>query len=333
MNATAMGRREAEARIFLALSHDGDWVSRARLEAAGLSGERVALDLAIAYLCGESLVEVRDDGALRLGPRTSPLSAARTASFRRAPGLGHSIDVRATVSSTNDVALEYAAREGVGCTFVAELQTAGRGRRSRAFESPPGLGIWSSTVLDAPAEPALAGRLSLIVAIAVARAVEEATGVRPLLKWPNDVHLAGRKVAGVLVEARSARSAPYPVAGVGINVHQASTDFPVGLRAVAGSLASVTGAALDRSRVLAGFLDHLTRLTTREQLRELDLPRLFSTYDELRERDVTVLQRDRLLRGRARGVAQDGGLLLDVAGEGVLVIHSGEATLAEAEAE
>jgi BirA family biotin operon repressor/biotin-[acetyl-CoA-carboxylase] ligase len=323
--------REVQANLVHRLGRADEPVALADLGIETTGPDDRALDLAIASLCAAGLVNRDDAGGLRLGPRTSALSADRTRAHRRVPGLGEPLEFHAFVASTNDLALEHSARSNVGRTIVAELQTAGRGRRARAFESPPGLGLWCSTILDAPVEPSRAGRLSLIVALAVAEAVEVSTNVRPLLKWPNDVRIGGRKVAGILIEARTSQGSVLPVAGVGINVHHAPSDFPEHLRDVAGSLVSMTGASVDRSRVLAAFLDALTRITTRERVGDLDLAATFATYDELRGREISILQGEEWFRGRADGLEDDGSLRVRTADDGLRIVHGGEATLSDAE--
>ncbi|MCA9751243.1 MAG: biotin--[acetyl-CoA-carboxylase] ligase, partial [Gemmatimonadetes bacterium] len=213
---------ERAARLVHALGEAGGALPAARLTTIGDAPD---LESALATL--GDLVSLETDGTLRFGPRGSALAAAGVQASLGGATWGRELEVLAAIGSTNDRAAERAAAGAApGLVVTAELQTAGRGRRGRVFDSRPGLGIWSTTLLPVPADPAAAPRLSLIAALAVAEAVEERTGFSPALKWPNDVRIGGRKICGVLVEARSAGGRVFPVAGIGINVHHRPQDFP-----------------------------------------------------------------------------------------------------------
>lgn len=149
------------------------------------------------------------------------------------------------VASTNDLAL--AARQD-GAVFVADTQTAGRGRRGRTWESRPGLGLWFSVALAGPPDG-----LNFAAPLALRDAL--APGAAPALRWPNDLMLDGRKVGGILIEHR----AGWTALGVGLNVAHAAEDFAPALRPAATSLALATGRAWDRWAVLRRALDALDR--------------------------------------------------------------------------
>jgi len=144
-----------------------------------------------------------------------------------------------------------------GAVVVAEEQTAGRGRRGRSWFSPPGSGLYVSVVLApgrARRDPSRATRLlTLTTGVALVDGIEAATGLRTQLKWPNDVYVARRKLAGILAEASTSRSAAdIVVVGYGINV--AASAYPPELVDRATSLESELGRDVDRSRVLAETL-------------------------------------------------------------------------------
>ena len=158
------------------------------------------------------------------------------------------------VPSTNDLAAalaERGAREG--CVVVANAQSAGRGRHGRSWASPPGAGLYVSTVLR-PAEHALP-LLMIAAGVAVADGIHIATGLVPDLKWPNDVFVSGRKVAGVLAEATSSAAGTYVVLGFGINVSPAA--YPPGVADRATNLEGELGRAVDRGLLLAECLCNL----------------------------------------------------------------------------
>ena len=142
-------------------------------------------------------------------------------------------------TSTNEVA-RWLAAAGLpeGTAVIAHTQERGRGRQGRAWSSPPG-GLWCSFVLRPPVRTAW-GRLSLASSVATAEAIEQIVGVRAAIRWPNDVVVGGRKVAGVLLEAAAAAV----VAGIGINANVAADDLPEALRDRAGSLHELRGRAV-----------------------------------------------------------------------------------------
>lgn len=155
------------------------------------------------------------------------------------------------VPSTNDLAAalaERGAREG--CVVVANGQSAGRGRQGRRWASPAGAGLYVSTVLR-PAGHALP-LLTIAAGVGVAEGIQTATGLVPDLKWPNDVFVSGRKVAGVLAEATSSAAGTCVVLGFGINVLPAV--YPPEVTARATSLERELGRAVDRGSLLAECL-------------------------------------------------------------------------------
>ncbi len=261
-------------------------------------------------------------------PSGPPLDVAEVDRHRRGARFGCPLEVLESVGSTNDIVLERAVAGATpGLVVAAERQTAGRGRRGRTFDSRPGLGLWFSVLLEPPADPATAPRAALIAGVAVADAIAELPGASPRLKWPNDVRLGGRKVCGILVEARTVGRRIFLVAGIGINVHHRAEDFPPELTGAAGSLESVLGRSVARSRLLAGVLDRLEVRFEADATGRLDLPGAFEARDDLAGREVEIDGPGRRCRGIAAGIAPDGGLRLRVPGEGLVIVRSGEASL------
>ena len=164
-----------------------------------------------------------------------------------------------TTGSTNSDALA-AARDGAahGSVFVADEQTAGRGRGGHAWLSAAGDGLYVSVVLrlTVPAERLLL--LPLAVGLAAAQAIHAATGLAVDLRWPNDLLIGPLKAGGILVEARNeSKEPPYAVAGIGINVHQRG--FPPDLATPATSLDLATGGRVSRQALLVALLHALER--------------------------------------------------------------------------
>ena len=154
-------------------------------------------------------------------------------------------------ASTNDVARDH-ARKGAknGFLVAAAQQTSGRGRLGRSWESPAGRGLYVSLVLRPEMAMADAGQLTVITSLAVSDAVEAITGIRPQIKWPNDIVLKGRKLAGVLIETeQKAGRLVFAVIGIGLNVRHEAGDFSPEVRDLATSLYLATGRTYRRANV------------------------------------------------------------------------------------
>jgi len=161
------------------------------------------------------------------------------------------------VGSTNVAAMQAAADdEPEGAVFAAEEQTAGRGRSGHSWESAQSAGIYCSVVLRPALTPADTLILSLLAGIAVGAAVEQAMGLHPDLRWPNDVLLNGRKFCGILTEMNAEPTrVRYVVVGIGINVNQAS--FTGELEPIATSLRMESGREWSRVELTAALLKSL----------------------------------------------------------------------------
>jgi len=198
-----------------------------------------------------------------------------------------------------------------GALVVADHQTAGRGRLGRSWEAPPGTALLCSILLEPPADRA-SPQLSLVAGVAVADAIEQVVGLAAQLKWPNDVMLRRRKVAGCLAEARDGAV----VLGIGVNVNQTGDQLPER----AGSLRTLTGRDWDREELLAWLLDDLGRRYADWLDNGLD-----GVYDGLAPRDFLRGRRVTVngTSGTAVKIARDGRLEIAV-GDGVVRVDSGE---------
>jgi BirA family biotin operon repressor/biotin-[acetyl-CoA-carboxylase] ligase len=142
-----------------------------------------------------------------------------------------------------------------GAVAVTEEQTEGRGRLGRRWHSPPGVNLLFSILLEPPVETARLPELSLVAGEACAGAIAAATETTPEIKLPNDVLISGRKVAGILAEAREGRV----VLGIGVNVNVPEDELPTEVDVPATSLLAETGRELDRAELLVELLDRLER--------------------------------------------------------------------------
>jgi BirA family biotin operon repressor/biotin-[acetyl-CoA-carboxylase] ligase len=240
----------------------------------------------------------------------------------------------ARAGSTNDIARALAeAGAPEGTAVLADEQTAGRGRSGRPWSSPPGVGVWLSIVLrpDALASP---GLLPILVGLAAADALDPF--VRPAtvaIKWPNDLHLAGRKLAGILCEGSWDGVRPGSVvAGIGINVLHSIDDFPAELHDVATSMRIVAGWSPPRGEVAGAVAAAILRRVSRPPA-ELD----GALLDALRGRDALLGKRVRVtgaeaVTGMAMGITPAGALLVRTPAGTLRTVRSGTVRLAEAAA-
>ncbi len=221
----------------------------------------------------------------------------------------------AETSSTNDVVREQAQKGArAGFLVAAARQTAGRGRLGRNWESPQGGGLYVSLLLRPELAVTEAGKLTVLSSVAAVDAVEMVAGLRPQIKWPNDLILKKRKLAGVLIETeRKGNRLVFAVIGIGLNVRQEAEDFSPEVRGQATSLHLATGGAYRRADLLVALLQALER-------------RLCQPFDEVREAwaasSLTLGQRVTLTTARGRKHGQ--ALGLDESGALLLRTDSGE---------
>jgi BirA family biotin operon repressor/biotin-[acetyl-CoA-carboxylase] ligase len=222
------------------------------------------------------------------------------------------------VDSTNRVAADL-ARGGAaeGLVIVADHQTAGRGRRGRSWVAPPGSSLLATVVLRPPLDcrPACA---TVACALAAADACNEVAGFLPALKWPNDLSVAGRKLAGVLAEHVDGPDHPVPAAlvvGLGLNLVWPGP-FPAELASRAVTAGQAAGHPVDRDALLDAWLAHLEG-----RYRDLSEAGGRATLDDYRRRCATVgravrveLPGGRVMEGVATGIDDDASLLVASAG-------------------
>lgn len=238
------------------------------------------------------------------------LADAGAAVEARGGALGKPLRLLPVTGSTNDEALR-AAKEGAphGSTWVAEAQTQGRGRRGRVWVSPPGEGLLFSVLVRLACPPARLPSMALVAGLSVRDAVAAAApGAATTIKWPNDVLVEGRKVAGILVESITAGSRIEAlVIGVGMNVHTRVFPEEIQQRATSVALAS-SGPPPDRGALLADVLANLDRDLHVVAARGLGLVRArLEAADTLRGRRI---RSDGGEEGTGAGIDDEGRLLV-----------------------
>ncbi len=244
--------------------------------------------------------------------------------------VGRKICTFGILKSTNDHAWRL-ADEGApeGTVVIAEEQTAGRGRFGRSWSSPPGMGIWCSIIFRPGLFPWEAPRMTMMAALAAARAIRASTGLVVSLKWPNDVLIEGRKICGILTELSADTDAVrFVITGIGLNVHQHEDDFPAALRDKATSLRMASDVPVSRIQVIRSLLSETEKAYLLMNTSGFAaLRREIVSLSCVVGRAVSVRQRNRLYRGKVLDIDETGGLVLELAGGRIEHIISGEVQL------
>ena len=230
--------------------------------------------------------------------------------------VGRHIYLFGEVSSTNAVLRQLAqngAREGT--VLLAESQTEGRGRLGKSWFSPPGVNLYASVLFRPAIGPSEASVFSFIASLALADTIRR-LGLSPAIKWPNDILVEKRKVAGVLSEiATSGDRLDYVILGVGVNINVEGKALLAALGEAgraAGSLAGLAGREIDRNAFTADFLDSLDEWLLIHQGQGAEaLLRAWRDRDILTGRRVEVREQGVTFDGKALGVDADGHLLVE----------------------
>lgn len=236
-----------------------------------------------------------------------------------------------TIDSTNTRAKAMAVQGAPhGTVLIADGQTGGRGRLGRQFYSPSGTGIYMSVILRPMCAPIELMHLTCAAAVAMCDGVENSCGIRPGIKWTNDLVCGTRKIAGILTELSVSPSASvdYAVIGVGLNCCQKESDFPVQIRNIAGSLHSVLNTPIDRAKIAAAMLDAFWKMD-RDLLSQKD--RILQAYRRdciTLGRQISVVKADgSVRRGTALDIGPDGSLCVQFDNGFVENVSSGEVSI------
>lgn len=230
--------------------------------------------------------------------------------------------------STNAYAFRL-AEEGAaeGTVVIADAQSGGKGRLGRIWSSPPGVNLYCSVVLRPSVKPYEAPQLTFLSAVAVARAIEQTTGLKPEIKWPNDVLLAGKKAAGLLNEMSAETDGiNFVILGLGVNLNMSTGQFPPDLRCPATSLMIETGHPVGRVHFATQMLKELDTLYA-DFLRH----GFFRVREEWQQRcnahgrEVAVSNGEVMVaQGLFSGIDGDGALLVRLADGSIERILSGD---------
>jgi len=235
------------------------------------------------------------------------------------------------VDSTNNYAKRLAAGGApAGTVVIAERQTGGRGRLGRSFASPPGLGLYLSAIFRPETPPAPLLHLTAVIAEATVEAIGETAGVRPGIKWTNDLVLERRKLAGILTElSLSAESGlvDYVVTGIGTNCNHAAEDFPPDVRAMAVSLRQATGRRVDRNVYAAALIRHLAAADETFLTKKADWMARYTADCITIGKDVKLIRDGVTRQAHADGVDENAALLVTYEDGAKGTISSGEVSV------
>jgi BirA family biotin operon repressor/biotin-[acetyl-CoA-carboxylase] ligase len=307
----------------------GEWTAPAELAAETLEPpaevKRAVEELrADGYRIGR-----RRGGKIRFAGCGGRLIAREITRDLRTEIIGRQVTVLERVASTNDAAWQEALSGAPeGTTIFAEEQTAGRGRMGRRWFSPPRSGLLFSVVLRPELQVQQSSLLTVVSAVAVAEALQEGLGLPACIRWPNDITIRDRKVAGLLVEGRSLATGSAFVLGIGVNVRERARDFPPEIRETATSLAAETGTPPERNDLARRLLGSLDRWYG--DLRQGEYGHIARRWrrisSTLGER-VALLENGREFRGRVLDLSLEDGLIVRL-DEGVTrIFHPSTVTL------
>ncbi len=256
------------------------------------------------------------------------LSENELKSIRKTEWLGNTICYEPVMGSTNTKAMQL-AEEGAphGTLVVTDKQECGRGRRGRNWETPPGTGIAMTLLLRPEINPDNASMLTLVAAMAVARGIEDESGLRVGIKWPNDIIVNAKKVSGILTEMSAQTDyVNHIVIGIGINVH--TEEFSEELKNIATSIYMELGIKINRAALIERICEYFEAYYD-VFLRTEDLSEIAKQYDAYmvnRNQPVRVLDPHDAFEGTARGITNRGELLVDT-WETRRLVSSGEVSV------
>ncbi len=232
------------------------------------------------------------------------------------------------IDSTNTRCKQLAlAGAPQGTVLLAGQQTGGRGRLGRRFQSPAGLGVYMSVLLRPDCAPTALMHLTCAAAVAACDGIERVCGIRPGIKWTNDLVVGRRKIAGILTELVHSPEGVSAVIGIGVNCGQQPADFPDEIRDIAASLSMVTDQPVDPFVLAAALVESMEQLshglfTCREAI--------MARYREdciTVGQDISLLRADTVRYGHAVGVDDDGALLVRFADGHTESVASGEVSI------
>ena len=241
------------------------------------------------------------------------------------------IHVLETIDSTNNLAKREAiAGAPHGSVFLADEQTGGRGRPGRSFASPRGVGVYLSVLLRPDLPPTQVGHVTAMVAVAGCNAVEQVTGLRPSIKWTNDLILGEKKLSGILTEMSvewESGALEYLVMGIGINCNHRDEDFPEDVRSKAASLRQALGTSIDRNQLAAALITEMHKLSLGILSEKKQWIARYAEDCITIGRQVQIIRGEHTRLATATGLDENGALLVRYDTGETGVVFSGEVSV------
>jgi BirA family transcriptional regulator, biotin operon repressor / biotin---[acetyl-CoA-carboxylase] ligase len=237
--------------------------------------------------------------------------------YRTSAVIGSKIIHRENLDSTNSFAFSQAmGGEPEGTCVVAESQNKGKGRLGRKWSSPEGRNIYLSVILRPHVHPSVVYPITFLSSLAVSDTIAQLTGLKPALKWPNDVLVGPRKISGTLIElSTEADMVRFVVIGIGLNVNMEMKDMDREIRAKATSFLVETKKTYERPRVCGILLSNLEQYYG---VFKNDGPRaicdIWEQKAQIRGKYLEINQMGEVYAGLAQGIDRDGAILLDIDG-------------------
>ncbi|WP_314585446.1 biotin--[acetyl-CoA-carboxylase] ligase [Paenibacillus terrigena] len=231
-----------------------------------ISGEEISRQLQISRTAvWKQINKLRNQGyefdaiprvGYRLKQKPDRLNTLMLLSQLKSSVMGQQIKLLESTPSTQIIAQQMAEQGAPeGTLVIAEEQTSGRGRMGRSFHSPSGKGIWMSLILKPQTSLQFTPQLTLLIAVALCRALQRLVPISIGIKWPNDLLVGTKKISGILLESSAEdERVRYCIAGIGISVNLDLEDYPEPLREVATSLKIESGSKVDRTAIITEFL-------------------------------------------------------------------------------
>lgn len=235
-----------------------------------------------------------------------------------------------TLDSTN-TRLVAMAKEGAphGTVLIADAQTGGRGRMGRSFHSPSGQGLYMSVLLRPECKPDALMHLTCAAAVSACDAIEHAAGIRPQIKWTNDLVCGQRKLAGILTELGCSANGvlSYAIIGIGVNCTQSPADFPPDIRDIATSLAQQTSTPIDRSTLAASLICAFAQMSDTLLTQKHTMLTAYRRDCVTLGKQVSVVRADCTRHGFALNICDDGALTVRFPDGHTEDVNSGEVSI------
>lgn len=304
----------AEAQIIRLLREGGESVSGAAISATlGVSRAAIWKHIERLRAIGYDISARPRKGYSLAQGKTRLFNEVEIAAGLKTGLVGSVVHFHQTLASTNTAAFEL-GRGGCqdGAVVIVDSQTSGKGRIGRRWESPPGVNVYTSIILRPSISPGRAHHLTFVAAVAVADCAAQFIRRAPIVKWPNDVLIDARKLAGILLEMDSEPDrVNFVVMGIGINANMKMDALPADVKNIATSFACVTGQAVDRTELVCALYSGI------EKWYKIYLDKGFAPvldawrgYFASEGKPVRVKVFGRVIEGVCTGVDVDGALLI-----------------------